>query len=150
MAAISPPTSPIILYDGDCNMCNATVQWVLKRDKAGTFRFAALTSQAANQALTQAGVKRESLPDSMVVIDAAGVHTQSDAVIKITSTLGGMWSIFSAGRIVPRSWRNAIYALIAKHRKNIMGTSAHCLVPTPEVQARFLDRNERSASAVSE
>ena len=64
--------------------------------------------------------------------------------MRITNTLGGVWSIFSAARIVPRSWRNAIYALVAKHRKDIMGTSAHCLVPTPEVQSRFLDRDERS------
>lgn len=123
-------------------MCNSTVQWVLKRDRKGVFRFAALSSRAASEALRTAGVARETLPDSMVVIDGGGVHTQSEAVLRILKTLGGIGSIASAARIVPRPWRNAVYALVAKHRKRIMSDRTKCLVPTPEVRERFLDRDE--------
>jgi predicted DCC family thiol-disulfide oxidoreductase YuxK len=133
--------SPIILFDGVCNLCNAAVQWVVARDRRKVFSFASLQSRATANVLRDAGV-HGSLPDSVVLVDAAGVHTKSDAAIRIARRLGFPWVLASAFVLVPRPLRDGLYALVARNRYHWFGRRESCMVPTPDLRARWLDADE--------
>jgi predicted DCC family thiol-disulfide oxidoreductase YuxK len=129
-----------ILFDGVCNLCNGFVQFVIRHDSRGHFRFAALQSEAARALL---GARGHALgpatadPDSVVLIDHGRVYTHSDAVLRIAAQLDG-WRWLAAGRVLPRFLRDAAYRLVARHRYRWFGRQASCLLPTPELKARFL------------
>jgi predicted DCC family thiol-disulfide oxidoreductase YuxK/uncharacterized membrane protein YphA (DoxX/SURF4 family) len=132
---------PILLFDGVCNLCNASVNFVIDHDPKGRFRFASLQSDAAERELERAGVA-ESLPDSVVLIDEKGVHTQSDAAIRVARRLGLPWSLLVVASVLPRSIRDPLYAWIARSRYRWFGRQTACRIPTPELQDRFLDAEE--------
>ncbi len=129
--------APVILFDGVCNLCNGVVTWILARDRRAVFRFAALQSPAAAALLAARGAPAD-LPDSLVLIDARGVHTRSDAALGIAAALGAPWSFLRVFRIVPRALRDALYDGIARRRYRWFGRRAECMVPTPELTRRFL------------
>ena len=132
--------APVILFDGVCNLCSAAVKFVIDRD-GGQFRFAALQSDAARAALDSAGWKNQ-LPDSMVVIDDRGVHIHSNAVIAIARRLCLPWRLLILIALLPRFVRDSLYRWIARHRYSWSGRQNACRIPTPELRARFLDRDE--------
>jgi predicted DCC family thiol-disulfide oxidoreductase YuxK len=134
-----------VLFDGVCNLCSGTVQWILRRDRRARFRFASLQSAAARDALQRAGVTGQ-LPDSMVVIARGRVRVRGDAVLAITRELGLPWSLAAVGRIVPRPLRDLMYAFVANRRYRWFGRREACWVPTPALRARFLDGGEGQAS----
>src|SRR5437879_6320810 len=136
--------APLILFDGVCNLCNASVAWVIERDRRGVFRFASLQSAAAQAALAAAN-SPTTLPDSMVLIHEEGVHTQSDAVIRIGSRLGFPWKLARLGYLLPRPVRDWAYNAIARNRYRWFGRRESCLVPTPELRTRFVDADEPPA-----
>lgn len=133
--------SAVILYDGVCNLCNAAVRWVIRRDRHEVFRFASLQSLAGREALAAAGALAGGL-DSVILVDEAGVHTQAEAVLRICGRLGFPWSLALGGRALPRPWRDALYAWVARHRYRWFGRRDACLRPTPALRARFLDADE--------
>ena len=100
---------PIMLFDGVCNLCTGTVQWVIDRDPSARFSFASLQWESARQVVRQAdpNIDFESLPDSIVLIDAAGVHTRSTAALRIARALGFPYSLLGLGLIVPRPLRTS-------------------------------------------
>ncbi len=138
---VNPHPPPLILFDGVCNLCNASVQWVIRHDRRGAFRFASLQSRAGRQALEKFGAGGM-LPDSVVLIDATGVHISSDAVIGIATRLGLPWNFIGAARIVPRVIRDGMYGWVARNRYRWFGRQNACMVPTPELRERFLDADE--------
>lgn len=129
---------PVVLFDGVCNLCTAGVRFVIERDPAARFSFASLQSDTARRLLADAGVSAP-LPDSIVLLDAAGVHTRSDAALRIAAGLRLPWSLAAGLRIVPRALRDGVYDFVARHRYRWFGTRDTCLVPTPELRTRFLD-----------
>lgn len=144
-ASEASPTRPVLLFDGVCNLCNGAVQWLLERDHDGRLRFASLQSQAARWVLAEAGVDDASaLPDSMVLVDAAGVHVRSTAALRVARLLGFPYNWATAGFVVPRFLRDAIYRWVARNRYRWFGRRDLCLRPTPELAARFLDADEPS------
>lgn len=140
-------TGPVILFDGLCNLCNASVRWVLARDRRAVFRFASLQSQAGREALAAAAASPVAL-DSVVLLDEAGVHTQSEAVLRIARRLGFPWSLAIVGRALPRPWRDAFYAWVARHRYGWFGRLEACPRPTPALRARFLDADDPGSRLV--
>jgi predicted DCC family thiol-disulfide oxidoreductase YuxK len=138
-----PPSAPItILFDGVCNLCNGFVQFVIRHDTAGRFRFAALQS-AAGQALLAAAGRPELAataadPDSVLVVEEGRVYTHSTAVLRIAGHLGGAWHAAAVGWLLPRAWRDALYRYVARHRYRWFGRQESCLLPTPALRARFL------------
>ncbi len=130
--------SSVILFDGECNFCNRAVQFVLRRDPAGHFQFASLRSPAAQRLLQQAGIKRESLPDSMVLVEGGNVYTQSTAALRIVRRLSGLWPLLSLCLLIPRVLRDAVYNLIARNRHRLIRGRQTCMLPTPEMHKRFL------------
>ncbi len=127
----------VVLFDGVCNLCNASVTFVIDHDPRGYFRFSPLESSAEHLLLQ--GVVRENLPDSIVLLEASGYYTQSDAALRIARRLSGAWPLLYALIVVPRPLRNHIYAWIARHRYKWFGRTDACRVPTPELRERFLE-----------
>jgi predicted DCC family thiol-disulfide oxidoreductase YuxK len=133
---------PILLYDGTCGFCAASVQLVLRHDPRGTLRFAPLQGVTGHRILARhpelAGV------DSVVWVDdpdgpAEQVATRSTAALRVARYLGGAWHLLRLGWIVPRPMRDAVYDLIARHRHRIPFQADACALPAPEVRERFLD-----------
>lgn len=133
----------LVLFDGVCNLCNASVRWILARDREQRFRFAALQSDAAREALAAAHAPPE-LPDSVVLVAQGRVYVRSDAAIGIARRLGFPWSLAAAALVLPRFARDALYGWIARNRYRWFGKQDACMVPTPALRARFLDADERA------
>jgi predicted DCC family thiol-disulfide oxidoreductase YuxK len=135
---------PIILFDGVCNLCNSAVQWVIERDTRRRFHFASLQSDTARQELERVLSRDdiEALPDSIVLLDADGVHTRSAAALRIARGLGRRFVWLRLGFVLPRPIRDAIYDLIARERYRWFGRQDSCMTPTPDLAARFLDAEQ--------
>lgn len=130
---------PIVLFDGVCNLCNGTVQFIIDRDPKALFRFAALQSDAANAALAARGrTVPGGEPESVLLLDGDRVYERSDAALRIARRLSGAWRLFFVFIVVPRFLRDLVYRFIAKHRYRWFGKTEECRVPTPELRARFL------------
>lgn len=129
---------PIILFDGVCNLCNASVNFVIDRDPDALFRFGALQSEKGKQMLQEAGVSDEWL-DSIVLIDGGRLYTASDAALKIASWMPFPWSWMRIFLIVPQKLRDAVYHWIARNRYTWFGKQDACRLPTPDLKARFID-----------
>lgn len=129
--------APVLLFDGVCNLCNASVQWVLKRDKKGQFRFAALQSDTGRQLLEQIGFSNEKI-ETVVLVDGDRFFVRSDAVLEMAKRLGGIWSLAGIFRIIPRSIRDRVYSWVARNRYHWFGERAQCMLPRPEWKGRFI------------
>ena len=132
--------SDIIFFDGVCNLCNGFVQFVIRQDRAGRFRFAALQSDAGQAVLAEHGL---TLPagaalDSVLLLSGGQLYSHSSAVLRIARGLGGVWALAGVGGLLPRAWRDALYRFVARHRYRWFGRQESCLLPTPELRARFL------------
>ncbi len=138
---------PVILFDGVCNLCNSTVQWVIKRDKEGRFDFASLQSDVARRELGKVMDTKEidALPDSIVLLDSDGVHVRSAAALRILRGLGSWFLLLRLGVVLPRPIRDAVYDMVARNRYRWFGRRDTCMIPTPDVAARFLDADEPRA-----
>jgi predicted DCC family thiol-disulfide oxidoreductase YuxK len=128
---------PVILFDGVCNFCNAAINFVLKQDKKGIFRFAPLQSEAGQELLKQYNLSTRDF-DSFVLIDEGKVYKKSTASLRVMNKLPWYWKEAQILRIVPAFLRDAIYDFIAKNRYKWFGRKEQCMVPTPEMRSRFL------------
>lgn len=128
----------IILFDGVCNLCNGFVQFVLKRDKGKIFQFASLQSTYGT-GLSNYYHLSTTLPETIVVYDGQEILTESDAVIKITSGLNGLWKFTVLLLIIPGIIRNPIYRLVARNRYKLFGKRDQCMIPSEDMKGRFVD-----------
>jgi predicted DCC family thiol-disulfide oxidoreductase YuxK len=126
------------LFDGVCNLCNRSVQFVLKRDRRGVFRFASLQSEIGQSLLQRSGLPADQL-DSFVLVENNKVYTRSTGALRVCRKLGGAWSLLYVFRIVPRPLRDAVYNWIARRRYSWFGKKDSCWLPSPEWKSRFLD-----------
>ncbi|UTR08626.1 MULTISPECIES: thiol-disulfide oxidoreductase DCC family protein [Evansella] len=129
--------NPIVLFDGDCNFCDSSVQFILKRDKEEKFYFTALQSKAGEELQEKHNVSSDI--DSMVLIDGDKVYYKSGAALRIARHLKGLWKLSYIFIIVPPPIRNAVYNIIANNRYKWFGKKEEsCALPSPEVRKRFL------------
>ena len=139
----TPSPNPIVLYDGVCGLCNRLVQFILKRDQSDRFLFASLQSEFAETLLKRHGADARDLDTFYVVIDQGKpgerILMRSDAILHVVKTLGGVWSLAGAGRILPKVIRDAMYSLVARNRYRVFGKYESCMLPSPEHRAKFLD-----------
>jgi predicted DCC family thiol-disulfide oxidoreductase YuxK len=126
-----------ILFDGVCNLCSGFVQFVIARDPGAHFRFAALSSPAAERALSAAGVTP--VPGSIILIDDGVAYFRSDAPLRIARRLRFPWPLAYGLLIVPRFIRDRVYDFIAARRYRWFGRQDACMLPTPELRSRFLE-----------
>jgi predicted DCC family thiol-disulfide oxidoreductase YuxK len=136
--------NPIVLYDGVCGLCNRSVQFLLKHDKRGRFRFASLQSDFARKVLGRHGLDAKDL-DTVHVVENYDepderVLQRSDAVLRAGRELGGFWGASSAiVRVIPRPLRDLVYRLVATNRYRVFGKYDTCMLPEPNQRSRFLD-----------
>jgi predicted DCC family thiol-disulfide oxidoreductase YuxK len=128
---------PILLFDGVCNLCNASVQWILKRDLKGQFRFASLQSEIGQQYLQKYRLESQHF-DTAVLVSGEQIFLRSDAALEILRRIGGLWSLLYFFKIVPRPLRNAAYNLVARNRYKWFGYSEECMLPRTEWKEQFL------------
>lgn len=126
-----------VLFDGVCNFCNTSINFVIDRDSKGIFKFAALQSEIGQEILKKYGLKQTDF-DSIILEKEGKIYQKSDAALEIARNLDGLWKIFYIFKIIPSFLRNPIYDLIAKNRYRIFGRTDVCRIPTPELKARFL------------
>jgi predicted DCC family thiol-disulfide oxidoreductase YuxK len=131
------PDHAIILFDGVCNLCNASVNFVLDRDASGYFRFGALQSDEARELLSKWSYPSEYL-DSIVLVENGQVYRESDAALRIARHLSGAWPLLYHLRWIPRFIRDGVYTWIARNRYRWFGRRDVCRIPTPELKSRFL------------
>lgn len=130
---------PILLFDGVCNLCSSSVQFVLKRNKKGNLRFASLQSEFGQKALENSQLPSDYI-NSLVLLEGGKTYVKSDAALRLSKHLNGLWKIGTIFLVVPRFIRNPIYDLIAKYRYNWFGKKDVCWIPKPEWKDRFLDQ----------
>lgn len=129
--------NPILLFDGVCNLCNQTVQQVIKADREGIFRFASLQSDFAKEHLKHFNTETEKLETIYLLVDGK-IYDRSNAVLEIAKKLGDLWQLFYVFKIVPSFIRDAVYNLISRNRYRWFGKQESCMIPSPELSARFL------------
>lgn len=123
-----------MLFDGVCNLCTASVKFIIKRDPQGQFRFAALQSEAARGLVVGEGER----PDSIALVESGKVYWKSTAALRIARRLGALWPVLYVLIAVPRPVRDWVYDVIARHRYRWFGKQDACMMPTPELRERFL------------
>jgi predicted DCC family thiol-disulfide oxidoreductase YuxK len=132
------PGPAFIVFDGLCNLCSASVQFILRHEREPHFKFAALQSAGGAALLGAIGLAPGDV-DSFVLIEDGHSHMRSDAAIRIARTLAAPWSLAAALAIIPRPIRDWAYRIIARNRYQWFGRRATCMLPSPEYRARFLE-----------
>lgn len=137
---LSLQSGPVLLYDGECGVCNRAVQWILAHERSHTLRFLALQSDRGKSLIKSANVSAD--VDSLLWIEWRDGRVKalkwSDSLIAVLIYVGGPWRLLAPLRWIPAPLRDAAYRLFAKHRLKIAAPS--CLVPTAATRQRFLDR----------
>lgn len=129
---------PIIFFDGVCNLCNASVQFVIRHDRNAVFVFAPLQGKTAKNILPPEKISASDLQSFILHLDGK-IFTQSTAALKVARRLDGWPRMLYGFIIVPAFIRNAVYRMIAKNRYRWFGKKDACMLPTPSIKARFLD-----------
>lgn len=128
----------IILFDGVCNLCNASVNFVIKHDKKERFLFASFQSDAAKEILLQFHLKNLN-EVTVILVEDHKVYDKSTAALKIAHHLDGLFKTFYVFMVVPKFLRDWIYSIIANHRYRWFGKRENCMIPSLELKNRFLD-----------
>jgi predicted DCC family thiol-disulfide oxidoreductase YuxK len=133
-----PRDTPILLFDGVCNLCNGSVQFVVDHDPDAVFRFAPLQSETAQELLADAGFEDYDF-DTFVLVEGDEYYTKSEAALRVAGRLERPWSFLTLFRAVPRVVRDRVYDLVATYRYAVFGKKDRCMVPTPELRERFIE-----------
>lgn len=129
----------IILFDGVCNLCNSSIQFIIKNDKNNIYLFAALQSETGKKMVKERHIDT-SVVDSIILIEPGiAYYTKSSAALKIGKSFGGLWSLLTIFEWIPEKTRNLVYDYIAKNRYKWYGKKEACMIPTPELKVKFLD-----------
>lgn len=135
-----PDSPPLILFDGVCNLCAWAVRFIIERDPRDIFRFVSLQSDMGKRLLAQHGID-PARTDSFVLIENGTAFTESTAALRVAKRLHRAWPLFYAGIILPRFVRDPVYRFIARNRYRWFGKQDSCMMPTPELRARFLEQD---------
>jgi predicted DCC family thiol-disulfide oxidoreductase YuxK len=128
----------VVLFDGVCNLCNGFVRFVIRRDPRGRFRFASLQSDAAANLLQRHGI-HEAVLESVILVESGRVFARSTAALRIARRLRFPWPLAYGLIAIPRPLRNAMYDWVAHNRYHWFGKREACMIPTPELRARFME-----------
>lgn len=128
----------IVVFDGQCLLCNGWVQFLLRHDRRGRFRFASIQGEAGGRMLADAGLRVEGL-QTLLLVDGDRSWQHTDAILRVLHGLGWPWRLAWAAWLIPRPLRDGLYRWLARNRYRWFGRSAQCMVPDPQVAARFLN-----------
>jgi predicted DCC family thiol-disulfide oxidoreductase YuxK len=128
---------PIVLFDGVCNLCNGAVQFIIRHDKKNIFMFASLQSEVGRKILEQYNFPLDEL-NSFILIENNKAYTRSTGALRVAKKLNGLWPLLYGFIIIPKLLRDGIYNWVAGNRYKWFGKKDACMIPTPELKARFL------------
>jgi len=134
-----PKDKKIILFDGVCNLCDSMVQFVIDHDKNDVFRFVSLQSDLGQQILKHIGIDSKHIDSIILYEPGVAYYYKSTAALEIAKSLGGVFHFGTIFRIIPSGIRNLLYDYIARNRYKWYGKKEHCLLPTSEIKAKFLE-----------
>jgi predicted DCC family thiol-disulfide oxidoreductase YuxK len=134
----APASHPLVLFDGVCNLCNRSVQTIVRHDRQARFRFASLQSPLGERLRNELGIDPKKV-DSILLVEGDRWYQESDAALRIARGLGGAWALLGVFRLLPRVLRDAVYRWIARNRYRWFGKTETCWLPTPELRGRFLE-----------
>ena len=130
--------NPVILFDGVCNLCNRSVQFVIRHDRMKQFRFASLQSKTGVELLEKYGLTANDL-NSFVLIDGNRAFTRSRAALEMVRKLGGEWKLFYSLIILPKILRDGVYNWVSRNRYRWFGKREACMIPSADLKDRFLE-----------
>ncbi|WP_408004049.1 thiol-disulfide oxidoreductase DCC family protein [Psychroserpens sp.] len=133
-----PKGKQLILFDGVCNLCNSSVQYVINHDKQNRFLFAPLQSEIGESIIKDFNIDRSKTDSILLYSEDKGLAIKSTAALKISKHLGFPRNLLSVFTIVPPFIRNWVYDYIAKNRYKWYGKRDECMIPTPELKSKFL------------
>ncbi len=133
-----PQDKKIILFDGVCNLCNSAVQFVIQHDKQDVFRFVVLQSELGQNILKHIGIDPKYIDSVILYEPGVAYYYKSAAAIEIAKNLGGFWHLGTVFRVIPTGISNQVYDYIAKNRYKWYGKKDSCMVPSPELESKFL------------
>jgi predicted DCC family thiol-disulfide oxidoreductase YuxK len=133
---ITSNTNPVILFDGVCNLCNSSVQFVIKHDPKKQFRFASIQGDYGQQVLKRFHLPPDSL-NSFILLRDNQIYTHSTGALKVARQLSGAWPLLYIFILIPPFIRNAVYQLIANNRYKWFGKKETCAIPSPDLKALF-------------
>ncbi len=134
-----PKHKKLILFDGVCNLCNTSIQYVIKHDKKNLFIFAPLQSNVGQQVIQKFGIDTEKTDSILLYSVESGLKSKSSAALHISKHLGFPNNLLTVFFIVPSFIRDKVYDYIAKNRYKWYGKKESCMIPTKELKAKFLD-----------
>jgi predicted DCC family thiol-disulfide oxidoreductase YuxK len=126
----------IVIFDGVCNLCARSVQFILSHESEPRFQFSPVQSAAGARILSEYGFSASDV-DTFVLVSEGKVYTRSTAALRIARHFKGAWRLLRVLWVVPRPIRDALYNFVARNRYSWYGKSDSCMVPTPELNARF-------------
>ncbi|NVK51538.1 MAG: thiol-disulfide oxidoreductase DCC family protein [Flavobacteriaceae bacterium] len=129
----------LILFDGVCNFCNATVVKIIKHDTKNKFVFASLQSNIGQTVVNHFSIDSQKVDSIILVTSEQKYFIKSTAALKIGKHFSGFWVLLQICWIVPAPVRNVVYDFIAKNRYKWFGKKDNCMIPTPEISAKFID-----------
>lgn len=130
----------IVVFDGECGLCNGFVAWLVRHDREGRFLLAGSAGEVGREAIRRAGLPADIGASTIVYVEGAVVRTRSDAVLAIMRGLPPPWSAVGVARLVPRSWRDRIYGAVASRRARVSAEDPACGVPPAELVTRWRSR----------
>ena len=133
-----PEGKKIILFDGFCNLCESSVQFVIKHDKKDIFRFVALQSDLGKEIIKHIGLATKHIDSVILYEPGISYNYKSASAIEIAKDLGGIFHFGTLFRIIPSSLRNILYDYVAKNRYLWYGRKESCLIPSAEIISKFL------------
>ena len=131
------PKRHIVIFDGVCNFCNGSVNFIIKRDLRALFAFTP-RQHRCGQSLIQEYKVPELAADAILLIKDGQCYLRTDAVLEITKDISGLWFLLLVFKIVPRPLRDYFYNLFARNRYQLFGKRASCMIPAADVRSRFI------------
>ncbi len=128
----------IVLFDGVCNLCSNSVQFIIRHDKKNQFLFGSLQGKAGQEYLKKFNLPEDSF-NSFMLVENDKLYTRSSGALRMLKHIGNGWQLFYAFIIVPKFIRDGVYNFIAKNRYKWFGKKEACWIPTPELKGKFLD-----------
>ena len=129
---------PVLLFDGICNLCADSVQFIIRRDPDAKLRFASLQSEAGQGMLRKYNLPEKELK-SLVFVEEGNAYTRSTGALRVARYLSGLWPLAYGFIIIPAFIRDAVYDFIGRNRYKWFGKKNECWLPTPDLRKRFLD-----------
>ena len=133
-----PKDKKIILFDGVCNLCDSSVQFVIKHDKKDVFRFVPLQSELGQKICIHIGISTSTIDSTILYEPEKGYYYKSAVAFKILKDISGIHKCLLVFSILPKSILDKIYDWVAKNRYKWFGKKESCMIPTPELKAKFL------------